>query len=119
MKKRKGRKRGKRKIKIKHNKTIFVAIIILAIITIGLFYIIQQREDDTGECRVNADCVKQRTSCCGCTMGGEDVCMSKTNASYWQNKLAGQCNNVMCAAVYNCRDTDCVCQNNKCVEVER
>ena len=66
------------------------------------------------ECEKDSDCVLQQTTCCSCSMGGQEVCMSKQNASDYQEKLNDCQKDILCAAVYNCKESKCSCVNGKC-----
>ena len=74
------------------------------------------RENYCGQEIVNSDnCVKQKTSCCGCESGGTNICMTKEQAFAKEAEL--NCSkNIFCAEVYNCKDTICVFDGAKCNE---
>ncbi len=90
---------------------VILFVIVLSILTFKIFFL------DKRECITDSDCVKQRTTCCSCSMGGKEMCMSKKNASYWRETLVEECKDIgMCIALYNCEETGCLCQSGKCVE---
>ncbi|MCX6748839.1 MAG: hypothetical protein NT076_04510 [Candidatus Pacearchaeota archaeon] len=109
------------RIKLKQNYWALAGIIIVAILLVIVVLEIKKRELRNSnpmnevECLSDADCIKQATGCCGCSMGGNDICVSKQNASIIQENM-GNCSGVMCLAVYNCRETSCSCIQGKCVE---
>ena len=108
-----------KKREVKVDKKIFVLITILLIMTVVIVFWIP-KETEEGVCRVDSDCVKQQVTCCGCSMGGREECMTKFEATIWKEKLARECKeDVMCIALYNCKDTECKCEGGKCVEVEK
>lgn len=66
----------------------------------------------SGECKSNNDCVKVQTTCCSCSMGGEEVCAAKSQA---ENLTAKNCPaGLMCIAMYNCKIQSCFCNTGKC-----
>ena len=109
------------KLKLKQNYWALAGIIIVAILLVIVVLEIKKREFRAAnlvngtECLSNRDCVKQTTSCCGCSMGGNEICVSKQNASIIRSSLE-DCEDVMCLAVYNCQETSCSCKEGKCVE---
>jgi len=105
-------------VKIKHNKKLLVAIIIVAVLLVFVLIIIQKKEKQgkSGECSKDEDCIFQQTTCCSCNMGGNEVCMPKENSTYWKSKLEKCEKNIICIALYNCKEISCVCKENKCIE---
>ena len=107
------------RIKLKQNYWALAGIIIVAILLVIVILEIKKREQanimNGVECFQDSDCVKQATSCCPCSMGGNEICVSKQNASIIQKSL-GACGDMMCLAVYNCKETRCLCREGKCVE---
>jgi len=106
------------KIKISYNKTLLVLMISAAVLLFLCIAIIKYYSylPAQTECKIDSDCTKQRLSCCSCKMGGEDVCMSRNNATVYESKLTNSCDGVMCTAVFNCKQTKCSCRQSKCVE---
>ena len=105
------------KPKIRHNWKILIIIFVLLV---SLYFVLFQLKikinEEKKECNSNADCVKQRITCCPCSSGGEEVCMLKTNSSEWEKKLGEECGgDLICPAVYNCQETLCVCREGKCI----
>lgn len=67
--------------------------------------------DPTVACERDSDCVAVQTSCCPCSMGGE---MRAVNAAY-ADAVTPSCGfDVVCPAVYNCRDERPTCVANRC-----
>lgn len=105
-----------RGVRISHNRKLFVTIIILFILIVFLLVIIRIKENqEVVGCKVDSDCVKQQVTCCSCNMGGIEKCMNKKEVGVWRNKL-GECEEVMCIALYNCRDIKCRCAEGNCTE---
>ncbi len=110
---------AKEKIRLKQNYWALAGIIIVAILLVIVVLEIKKREQakimNGVECLSDKDCVSQSITCCPCSMGGNEVCVSKKNATIIQENL-GNCSQVMCLAVYNCKETSCLCKAGKCVE---
>ncbi len=107
-------------IRLKQNYWALAGIIIVAVLLVIVVLEIKKREARDKlmsgvECLSDKDCVMQATSCCPCSMGGNEVCVSRENASIIQENL-GNCSGVMCLAVYNCEETSCVCKIGRCVK---
>lgn len=89
-------------------------ILLLAFLVLALF-ILKSKPISDKECEKDTDCIKRQVSCCSCNMGGQEKCINKNNSSV-EEKLKNCQKDIICSAVYNCRDFSCSCQNNKCVE---
>jgi len=104
------------------NLLVIIGILVLALIVIVLVlnFLNKSKSNNNSdnlnaECKIDSDCVRQSTDCCGCAMGGEAKCMSKQNASLINEKLKS-CGRQICIAMYNCPETACGCVNGKCGE---
>jgi hypothetical protein len=105
------------KIIVTHNKKLLYAIFVVFIALIALLIWLNIAKENQTKCRVDEDCIKQRISCCSCTMGGEEVCMTKQNATLQRESIVKNCqNNIFCTAVFNCKETKCLCNKGECVE---
>lgn len=67
---------------------------------------------NSSECRNDNDCIKVQTSCCSCSMGGEEVCAPLSKSKELKAKDCPQ--DLMCIAMYNCNIKSCACINGKC-----
>jgi len=114
-----GLKLGKLKnLKIFHNKKLLIIIIAAIVILFVGSYLIARCGVITGdgECLMDSSCVMQQVTCCSCEMGGEEICMSRANATYWARRLADKCGDyTICPAVYNCKNVSCGCINGTCM----
>ena len=114
-KKEKKEKQNK-KIKVSHNKALFYLIIpVFVLLLISIVLLNYSRKINSLECKTDSDCIKQRVSCCSCQMGGKEACMSKQKASLYEQKIKN-CEGIFCIAMYNCKDTTCLCKQGKCIE---
>ena len=104
-------------IKISHNWKILAVIVVLLVLLLIIVSLIPREKPiiEEKECIKDSDCIKQQLSCCSCSMGGEERCMSRQTASLLQNQI-GDCKGIMCIALYNCKETTCSCIDGKCVE---
>ena len=96
---------------------VWIFSIVAALIIIFLIVFVGNNINEKKECSKDSDCIKQRTGCCSCKMGGEEVCTSNKNITLWQEKIKNECKeDMICTAMYNCRDTKCLCREGKCAE---
>ncbi len=69
-------------------------------------------------CKLDADCVKVDSGCCGCDAGGNASSVNKIYEKDWKGKLLNDCKEIMCPAVIS-NDPSCSgvlkCINNKCI----
>jgi hypothetical protein len=100
-------------------KTIYLlAILILAIFAVFLLTVyhntkIKKDAPAIQNCNSDSDCFKSSKSCCPCNMGGEEICISKSQEENHSNKL--KCSEYMaCPAVFSCSDKECSCINGIC-----
>lgn len=90
--------------------TLILAGILIAVVSASLILVPQKQI--AGECRKDSDCIKVQTTCCSCSMGGEEVCAAKSQEN---NLSAKNCPaDLMCIAMYNCKIKSCVCMQGKC-----
>ena len=70
------------------------------------------------ECYTDADCSKIQITCCACATGGTEMCVSRTLAPLYEEKLKS-CppeNEKLCMAVNNCKIGACGCIKGTCQE---
>jgi hypothetical protein len=115
----------KKRMKLKYNKKFLFIIPLLVMLTV-VFAVVMLRlwEEDGGAekaCKVDVDCVKQQVTCCPCSMGGRQECMSKSKAKEIQEQLGRECReDIICPAVYRCvEEAKCRCIEGKCMEKEK
>lgn len=68
-------------------------------------------------CNSDLDCSKVNANCCGCSMGGSQICINRDYVSTWNKNLEIKCReSVICPALYRCGiNYTCSCQNSKCI----
>ncbi|MBU1136709.1 MAG: hypothetical protein ABIG37_03700 [Nanoarchaeota archaeon] len=93
-----------------------ILFIILSLIILFSIFIFVIKFKNNSECKSDSGCVLQETTCCPCNMGGKQECMSKDNSENWKEKLKECDKNIMCIAVYNCKEIECGCSFGKCKE---
>jgi hypothetical protein len=87
---------------------------------VGLAILLSETQEEKSGCKKDSDCIVQQVTCCPCSMGGKEECMSKTNASYWKEKLAEECEeDIVCPAVYRCMGIECKCIEGNCKEFRK
>jgi len=93
---------------------IIVGVIVILVAVALLVYPSIKKTDSS--CSQDGDCVKMTTSCCPCSSGGEEVCLTKGEASALNKKLE-VCDRtkMLCAQVFNCKINSCSCVDGKCV----
>lgn len=100
----------------------FMLIIITVLVGLLIFgvLLIYYSKEPVYSCIEDKGCVLQRVTCCSCEMAGEERCMTKEEALVWQTRLENECQDSMrvCAAVYNCKDVECICKDENCTELE-
>ncbi len=111
-------------VTISHNKTLFWIIIVLFILLIFIIALIirnakNENSDNVNYCKTDSDCVKVRTSCCGCSSGGQEACVLKKDVNIYNERLANCTDKVLCAQVYNCKIESCSCVKGVCVSNEK
>lgn len=89
-------------------------IIIGVLLVVGFFWFI----GEVGEEEVLEEmCVKVRTSCCPCNMGGKEACVLASEVEEYEESLSECSEGLMCAAVYNCEIESCGYVEGECVSV--
>ena len=98
-----------------------VVLIILGVIIVGAFIGMQSKKESIEiECSSDSECIKVRTTCCPCSMGGEEICVSSSEEQSYKEKLEEECTNenIACVALYNCKIESCGCVEGRCVGTE-
>lgn len=94
---------------------LVLVILILLIVGFFIFYYYHYNNSPVvGECVNDGDCIKVQTTCCSCSMGGEEKCVNASEASKYQEQLKNCSKEIFCAAVYNCKNLTCGCNGGKC-----
>lgn len=108
------------RVRITHNwKVLVILLILIFLLFVVLFNLkikMQEEEEERKiKCFSDEDCVSQRITCCPCSSGGQEVCMTKTNSSLWQKELEKCEKDLICLQVYNCEERVCKCIEGVCV----
>ena len=87
---------------------------ILAFLAILLFVSGQGCEQK--ECSIDTDCARVQITCCSCTTGGTEECVSKNLAPLFQKELekCPEPEDLLCTNINNCKLGDCLCDSGKC-----
>ncbi|MCS7134409.1 MAG: hypothetical protein NZ889_00920 [Candidatus Pacearchaeota archaeon] len=93
---------------------IFTFLLSLALLLGGCKFPFRQDAQDIKECILDTDCVKVQVTCCPCSAGGKEECVSAAAKPVY-DKILSECSpNVICPQVYNCKIQKCVCKRNRC-----
>ncbi|UCD21248.1 MAG: hypothetical protein JSW08_01760 [archaeon] len=100
---------------------IWLIVLLLAVLFLaaGCKVPLQEVPEDVRECITNTDCVKIQTSCCPCERSGKDECISRAAVPLYDNLIDECSENALCPEGNNCVIESCVCEENKCVAVEK
>lgn len=89
---------------------LIITFIVVAL-GVGTWFLFNP-SNNFGECKVDGDCVKVQAGCCPCNMGGDEICVSSSEAVNYPPKNCSS--RQICAAVYNCNKINCSCFEGKC-----
>jgi hypothetical protein len=87
-------------------KKYFVIAAILVLLAVGFLIFLKYSQSQ------RCECVKVQTTCCPCSMGGQEKCVLKSEVGSYPPKNCSI--NLICAAVDNCRQNICECSKGKC-----
>lgn len=100
---------------MKNRMKISLVILIVAVILI-LIWVYKpcclKEIEETKVCETDSDCVKVTTSCCPCSMGGDELCVPANNASLYTPTDCPE--ELGCATLYNCKIERCICVYGEC-----
>ena len=65
--------------------------------------------------REEVECVKVRTTCCPCNMGGKEKCVLASEVEKYEVSLSECPEDLVCLAVYGCEIESCEYVDGKCV----
>lgn len=96
-----------------------VPLILMLIASVVLVLLVVNGQGcEQRECYNNQDCIKVQITCCPCNMGGTEKCVPRLMANVYQEKLK-DCppqEQLVCTALYNCKEENCSCIKGKCIE---
>ena len=94
---------------------LIIVIMIIVLLVAGFFVFWNVNKDKIEiECEGDDECVRVQTTCCPCNMGGEEKCVPASEKAEYEEKLENCSEEIMCAAVYKCNESDCNCIDEKC-----
>lgn len=70
--------------------------------------------DEWKICAVDDDCAETQVDCCSCNNGGQQAAINKDYLANWLGETGSSCEDIVCAAVFNCQAGQVVCENNRC-----
>jgi hypothetical protein len=86
-------------------------------LAVGFFWLDEEIEEEASTNESEVECVKIRTSCCPCNMGGKEACVLASEVEEYEEKLSECSEGLICAAVYNCEIESCGYVEGECVAV--
>lgn len=103
-------------------KIYIIFIIILGVLIISSAFVYYSSKgldkDSLGNlCVTDSDCEMTQTTCCPCSMGGQESCVLKSEIETYASQLENCSERTLCAAVYNCNQATCNCIKGKCIEL--
>ncbi len=110
------KKRATRSVSLQR-RLVILAFIILVLAAILFAWLASQKiPKKSFECKSDKDCAKVQTSCCSCSMGGEEICAPLSKSAELKAKDCPS--DLMCVAMYNCNIKSCACINGKCEGIQ-
>lgn len=89
-------------------KGLFGLIVVVGVLlVVGFVWFVLQMDGE--------ECVKVRTSCCGCEMGGSEECVLASEVGEYEDDLSDCPPDLICAAVYNCEIETCEYVDGECI----
>ena len=76
--------------------------------------IVKELPDEWKVCSQDSDCIETQTDCCNCGNGGEQIGINKKYLKNWEDALKDKCQDIDCITLFNCKEGDVVCEDNKC-----
>ncbi|MEA3248323.1 MAG: hypothetical protein U9Q73_01315 [Nanoarchaeota archaeon] len=100
------------------NKTGLIGMMIIAgiLLVVGFFWFVGERgfgEEEENE--IGGECVKVRTTCCHCNMGGVEKCVLESEVEEYEANLSECSKNPVCTALYACQIESCEYFDGECV----
>lgn len=103
-------------MKSKKASIALIIVIIASVLIVGTITVLvianAGKESAKAECSVDSDCIKVLTTCCGCEMGGNEICVPHGQEEIYRAKNCPK--DPLCMAVYNCQIEKCTCFQGKC-----
>ncbi len=75
---------------------------------------VPMEEIDWRDCEQDSDCVETQADCCSCSNGGKQTGINKKYLKSWEDSLKDKCQDIGCIALFNCKEGEVVCKDNKC-----
>ncbi len=88
-------------------------IVIMGILVVaGFFWFVEEYNSEE-----EIKCVKIRTTCCPCNMGGVEKCVLENETEKYEINLSECPEDKVCMAMFNCQIESCEYVDGKCVAV--
>ncbi|MEM4702880.1 MAG: hypothetical protein QXP53_00095 [Candidatus Pacearchaeota archaeon] len=102
---------------MKLQKTLIITVLISFLVLAGCKVPLREEPEDIRECIVDTDCMKIQTSCCPCSQGGSEDCISIAARPIYESLMKDCPKDPVCIQQYNCHIIKCICQNSTCEAV--
>jgi len=106
------KKRAGKRVSLLRHLAVATFIILLLAAILFAWLASQKIPEKSFECKSDKDCAKVQTSCCSCSMGGDEICAPLSNSAELKAKDCSA--DLMCIAMYNCNIKSCACIKGKC-----
>ena len=99
------------RVEIVMDKKGIIGIIILVgiVLVVGFFWFVGEMNGEK--------CVKVQTTCCPCNMGGEEICVLKSEVEDYEMNSSECSPTVLCSAVFSCEIESCEYAGGECIAV--
>jgi len=88
-------------------------IIIVVLLVVGFFWFVGKLHSGGEE----VVCMKVQTTCCPCNMGGEEICVLKSEVEDYEMNSSECSPTVLCSAVFSCEIESCEYAGGECIAV--
>ena len=100
--------------RVARKKGLIGTIVLIGILlVVGFFWFVEEVGDGENE----VECVNVQTTCCPCSMGGEEKCVLANEVDKYETNLSECPENQFCIAMFNCQIESCEYIDGECVAV--
>ena len=93
---------------------IGTVLVVGVLLVVGFFWFVGETDFDE-EVERKMECVKVRTTCCPCNMGGEEKCVLANEVGEYEANLSECPENPVCIALYGCQIESCEYVEGECI----
>ena len=98
---------------------VIIALLIVGaiLLAVAAYYSTKDQVEQEVECHDDRDCIKVQTTCCSCSQGGDELCVSKDVAADYKIDMDTCPDDLVCTQVDNCGLGHCLCVRGSCTSV--